>query len=319
MTKPDAIRMRKGRLAAAFLLMVCIALSATGVMMSGLNAVGLKDLHGANDRYLQNSFDKTLKTFGVLSAVKVGLAVMQGSDVGIGFHLEVGDIVQSVYDYVDIAWRTTLGCAAVLLGTRYLLQTADLLAPWFLTATFAFLLLHLAFRWTAAKIEILHSISRDLAWGAGIAAVTLILVLPASIAGGRWLSTQITQPSIQEAQDGLLGIRKEIESSSVQAHAGFLSKLVQAKDRLTRVAEIVSREASKLSVWVLKLIAGYVFDCFVFPVLLFLSLFWLVRKSARYLQEAKSSRRFRHDLETVLGRAHLFERPRVQKENPEGQ
>lgn len=124
------------RIAAAVLLASGIAASVSGIADLGLNAAGLGKLRTSNDRYLRSSFDKTLKTFAVLSAVKVGLAIVQGSDVGIGFNLEVGDVVQSAYDYVDVAWRTVLGSAAVLLGTRYLLQAADLAAPWFLAAVF---------------------------------------------------------------------------------------------------------------------------------------------------------------------------------------
>jgi hypothetical protein len=293
---------RKSRVLTAALLAACIALSATGLMNTGLNAAGLGKLRASNDRYLQASFNKTLATFAVLSAVKVGLAVVQGSDVGIGFSLEVGDVVQAAYDYVDIAWRTVLGCAAVLLGTRYLLQAADFLAPWFLTATFAFWLIHLILRWKIRKPAVYKSVFRDLLWTSAIAAVTLYLALPLSITGGRWLSAKITEPSINEAREGFSRIKMEFDSSSAQSGGGLWSKLVQAKDKLARVTEIVSRKTSELTEWVLKLIAGYVFDCFVFPILLFLFLFWLVRKTAGYFMETIRNRGFRDDLELTLNK-----------------
>ncbi len=293
-------KMNRARIAAAVLLTACIIASATGIANLGLNAAGLGRLRDANDRYLQDAFEKTLKTFAVLSAVKVGLAVVQGSDVGIGFNLEVGDVVQSAYDYVDVAWRTVLGCAAVLLGTRYLLQAADLVAPWFLAATFAALLFGLAVRWAAPKFRLAHSVFRDLAWTAGIASLTLVLVLPLSIAGGRRFSEKITQPSMQEAREGFTRIQSDLDASSAPDGGGLWSKLMEGKEKLAKVTKVVTARASELSVWVLKIIAGYVFDCFVFPVLLFLFLFWFVRKSARYLIEASRSRGFRMDLEQVL-------------------
>lgn len=292
--------MNRSRIAAAVLLTACIVASATGIANLGLNAAGLGKLRAANDRYLQGAFDKTLKTFAVLSAVKVGLAVVRGSDVGIGFNLEVGDVVQSAYDYVDVAWRTVLGCAAVLLGTRYLLQAADLFAPWFLAATFAALLFGSAVRWAAPRFRLVHSVFRDLAWTAGIASLTLYLVLPLSIAGGRGLSEKITQPSMQEAREGFTRIQRDLDASSAPAGGGLWSKLMEGKEKLAMVTKIVTAKASELSVWVLKIIAGYVFDCFVFPVLLFLFLFWFARKSARTLIEASRSRGFRMDLEQVL-------------------
>jgi hypothetical protein len=290
----------RARAVTAVLLAVCMLVSATGIANRGLNAAGLGRLRAANDHYLQAAFDKTLKTFAVLSAVKVGLAVVQGSDVGIGFNLEVGDVVQSAYDYVDVAWRTVLGCAAVLLGTRYLLQAADLFAPWFLAAAFAAMLMGLAGRWMVPKFRLIHSIFRDLAWTAGIATLTLYLLLPLSIAGGRGLSEKITQPSMQEARQGFTLIQQDLDASSAPAGGGLWSKLVEGKEKLAKVTELVTHKASELSVWVLKIIAGYVFDCFVFPALLFLFLFQFARKGARYVIEANRSSGFRMDLEQVL-------------------
>jgi hypothetical protein len=293
-------RPHRTRAVTAVLLAVCMLASATGIANRGLNAAGLGRLRTANDLYLQAAFDKTLKTFAVLSAVKVGLAVVKGSDVGIGFNLEIGDVVQSAYDYVDVAWRTVLGCAAVLLGTRYLLQAADLFAPWFLAAAFAAMLLGLAGRWLVPGFRLIHSLFRDLAWTAGIAALTLYLVLPLSIAGGRRLSEKITQPSMQDARQGFGQIQRDLDASAAPAGGGLWSKLMEGKEKLTKVTELVTRKASELSVWVLKIIAGYVFDCFVFPGLLFLFLFWFARKGARYVIEANRSRGFRMDLEQVM-------------------
>jgi hypothetical protein len=299
MNNPGQKRNR-ARAVTAALLAFCLLASATGIMNRGLNSAGLGSLRSANDRYLQAALDKTLKTFAVISAVKVGLAVVQGSDVGIGFNLEVGDVVQSAYDYVDVAWRTVLGCAAVLLGTRYLLQAADLFAPWFLAAAFAAMLLGLAGRWLFPKFRLIHSIFHDLAWTAGIASLTLYLVLPLSIAGGRRLSEKITQPSMQEARQGFTQIQRDLDASSPPAGGGLWSKLMEGKEKLAKVTELVTRKASELSIWVLKIIAGYVFDCLVFPVLLFLFLFWFARKGARYVIEANRSRGFRMDLERIF-------------------
>jgi hypothetical protein len=87
---------------------------------------------------------------------------------------------------------------------------------------------------------------------------------------------------------------------SSAAGGGLWSKLIEAKDKLARVTKVVTTRASELSEWVLKIIAGYVFDCFVFPALLFLLLFWLARKACRTLIEANRSRGFRMDLEQVM-------------------
>jgi len=59
--------------------------------------------------YLENSIDKSTTIFLSLSAIKAFTAVIEGSQVGISaignFSLQVGDIVQSLYDIIDIMWK----------------------------------------------------------------------------------------------------------------------------------------------------------------------------------------------------------------------
>lgn len=47
-------------------------------------------------------------SFLLVSTLKSSLAVIEGSDIGIGFRLEVGDIIQSTYDIVDFTWKILL-------------------------------------------------------------------------------------------------------------------------------------------------------------------------------------------------------------------
>jgi hypothetical protein len=47
-------------------------------------------------------------SFLLVSTLKSSLAMIEGSDIGIGFSLEVGDIVQSTYDLVDFTWKILL-------------------------------------------------------------------------------------------------------------------------------------------------------------------------------------------------------------------
>jgi hypothetical protein len=51
------------------------------------------------------NLDKQTATFLLISTLKSSLAIIEGSDVGIGFRLELGDIVQSTYDLIDFTWK----------------------------------------------------------------------------------------------------------------------------------------------------------------------------------------------------------------------
>ena len=97
----------------AILSLACFT-AVTGILDKSIGFFGMQRLGEANDAYLQEAFDRSLSGFLILSGIKSGLAVIEGSEVGIGFNLEIGDIVQSVYDYVDIAWKTALAGGAVL-------------------------------------------------------------------------------------------------------------------------------------------------------------------------------------------------------------
>jgi len=287
------------RAAAILLLSAAVILSGGGLMRKGMDAAGLGRLKASNDAYLSASFDKTRKTLAVISAVKVGLAVVQGSDVGIGFNIEVGNVVQSAYDYVDIAWRVVLACAAVLLGTRYLLQAADLLSSWFLAATFAAVLLGLVVAWTLPRLRFLRAFLRDAAWMAGLMTVALTLLVPFSIAGGHWLSKRITRPSVEQAHDGFQRIQTELNGPH-DGRSGLWGKITEGKEKIERVAALVARRTGELTEWVLKLIAGFVFDCIVFPAAVFLALYAAVRRGAGVIRDHRKRREFRSDLAEAL-------------------
>lgn len=65
--------------------------------------------------------------FLLISGLKASLALIEGSSVGVGFELEVGDIVQPAYDYVDFFWRVFLYAFMVLGFYQLLLETGLLL------------------------------------------------------------------------------------------------------------------------------------------------------------------------------------------------
>src|SRR5690606_1574767 len=55
-----------------------------------------------------NALERDQIAFLLVSSLKATLALIEGSSVGVGFDLEVGDIVQPAYDYVDFFWRIFL-------------------------------------------------------------------------------------------------------------------------------------------------------------------------------------------------------------------
>ncbi len=110
---------------AAFLLAAGVALVAfpapvakyTGYDALNEHAMGLVD----------ETLERDQATFLVITAIKTSLAVIEGSEVGVGFELEIGDVVQAPYDYVDFFWEMFL-YAFLVLGTYKLLIETGMLA-----------------------------------------------------------------------------------------------------------------------------------------------------------------------------------------------
>lgn len=63
------------------------------------------------------------KTFLVFSAIKASLALIEGSTVGVGLEVQVGDLIQPAYDYVDFFWRVFLFAFVILGFYKILLET----------------------------------------------------------------------------------------------------------------------------------------------------------------------------------------------------
>jgi len=82
----------------AGILLTLAILSITGVLTSLQRIVILPPA----ENYVEASQEKALTAFITVSAVKGLIAVVEGSDV-VG--IEVGDVVQPLYDAIDITWK----------------------------------------------------------------------------------------------------------------------------------------------------------------------------------------------------------------------
>lgn len=288
------------------LLLILTYLAGGGHVDRYFEMFGMHKITASNEKYLQKSFDNALNGFLVLSGIKMGLAVVEGSEIGIGFNLEIGDLAQAAYDYVDLAWHTVLVGAIVLLMTRYLLQAAALFDHWCLTAVILVLLILLIVKWLFPNLRRGVLFVKGIGIYMGVLTITLYLVLPVSVIGASFLSKKITAQSISEAQKGLENVRTELFGKNTPRHDDLLSKAKVVKERIDFVARYLKEKTRELSIWIIKLIAGYLFDCIVFPVGLFVLLFWLTKIVAKYLFDIKERQTFRQDLEEIFRKYRSF-------------
>ncbi len=298
----------------ALLLLLPVVLSATGHIDTWLNTCGLAMISNSNSRYLQESFDESVKGFMVLSAIKSGVAVLEGSEVGVGFNLEVGDVVQSIYDYVDVAWKTALAGGTILLLMRLVLQTIQLVDHWFLFLAFAVAFFLFLLDWVLPKQKNTHRILKEFLLFLTVLAIGVYFILPVSISGAAFLSNKITRPLVAEARHGFESLQSDLrpealnerffpdenKEASLWSRLDFMEKLDNSKVAIVKMMKWVEQITHDFATWTIKLIAGYLFDCIVFPLAFFVVVYLLTRCLLSYVFGFSRSHLLREDLLAAL-------------------
>lgn len=111
---------------------IAVLLAAAGIALIAFpNQVAAFTGYFAINDHAMTLIDDTLQrdqaTFLVITGIKTSLAMVEGSNVGVGFQLQVGDVVQPAYDYVDFFWRMFLYAFMIMGFYKLLLETELLL------------------------------------------------------------------------------------------------------------------------------------------------------------------------------------------------
>ncbi len=275
-------------------------LAATGYTDRLVESVGIGTISQANLTYLEDAFDRSLAGFLVLSGIKSGLAIIEGSEVGIGFNLEIGDIVQAVYDYVDVAWKTALAGGTILLVTRMCLEAVALIDHWCLAIMLFGFGVFLFLDWFLGGYGRTIQIIRESTLFMLVLTLILYIILPLSITGASFLSKKITQPIIEETQSGFEEIHKEfspgymskgffpedVKEGSLFPGFDFKAKYESTRERIQFIGTFFKDRTRHMAVLTMKLVAGYVFDCIIFPLTFFVVLYLFTKNLVSFFSRA---------------------------------
>lgn len=280
--------------------------SAYGPLDHWINDVALGEVARTNEVYLEESFDNASKLFLILTGIKTVLAIVEGSDVGVGFSLQVGDIVKAVYDYIDFAWMVMLLSTLVLKLTQLLLLTARWADSQLLSITLLVFLVYLLVKWNlrSERLRDLRCMLRDLSYLLVTITLAAYLLLPLSVAAGARMSDEITRIHKQQAEAELIVLSSDLQAKydSIGEAEGFLNKAGKVKETLFSFGSYLAARTGDLFWHVVSLCAAYIFDTVVFPLGLFALLFWLARLLARYFFGLRQQRTFREDLGGLFDR-----------------
>jgi hypothetical protein len=280
--------------------------------------------------YLDQSLRKSATLFVTVSGLKAVLDIIEGSDIeatplGVGVDVEVGDVVQPLYDLVDIAWHACFWGMLTLTLMRVLLAAAPLAAPWALGGALLAGLLAAMAAWLLPRRRLWWQMPRDLAFLFAMLALSLYLLLPAAVAGAAWLSRRITGPMLDEVtrelavderearqlKDLLAQAERAIRPEPAAAE-GFWERL-NVKRQMERAmaslnvmmrdaVERVKQRTHELTYKALRLVAAYVFDCLVFPLAVFFGLYAAGKRALAYLFGLRRDQAFREGLAALLAR-----------------
>lgn len=278
------------------LLLAALVLAAGEVVDRGLGWCGLSHLERVNGQYLDSAFDSALAGFLILSGIKSGLSIVEGSSVGIGVNVQLGDVVQPVYDYVDIAWRAAMAGASVVVVMQLALQGLAMVDHW---ALFMLLLIWVTWLlgiWIFPSAQSAHRILKAGIRFSVALCLVLYLLLPLTITGASAVSQRITKPLLESSQAEFKSVGEELSPEGLHRRffpegeeADELSafdlkgKISKMSDGVKALAAYLKLETERLAAATLKFIAAYLFDCILFPLFFGLILMTMLKSGVRYL------------------------------------
>ena len=124
-----------------------IILSVFGVLSKIFEITIFDFLKNESEEYMRNSYNQSKTLFLTLSVIKGTMGVIEGSTLNanavIGINLELGDIIEPVYEMINILWKTSLLSVVILkietlyfgfftmkLSTFLLSVSMIFIAPW---------------------------------------------------------------------------------------------------------------------------------------------------------------------------------------------
>ena len=192
------------------LILSFIPVSDGTLLESAIGKAGVDQVNSSARTYLQSQREQALKGFLVLSALKVGLAVLRSSEIGLILNVRIGDLAVAVYDYVNFAWKVLLAAVAWFYLADFFLDLSGKVDIWFLwTALLCFSMVGwLAF--IKRDMGILRNLLKRTGAVAAVLSLILYLAFPLCLVGAGWVSANITGTAIEDANSFLDGLRKDM-------------------------------------------------------------------------------------------------------------
>lgn len=299
----EKIRKLSARPVIFTLVLILVAAGASVVTDKTVQAIGVGNLVKANDEYLASSLKKSGVAFVTLSAIKAGVAIITGSTVGIEAvataNVEIGDAAQSIYDFIDMAWKITFFSSVTLFLVKTILQQIAALGPMVMLITFVSGAAVLAVRNWNKNASVISGLSRRVFWFFLLCTVGVYFALPITVGVARFLSDKITKPAIAEGVQAFEELQKETSSEGMSERLFPPGEKPKDKLAMTRKIKEIGSWFKTLSVQIfekgIRFCAGFLFDCLIFPGVLVLTVWVVIRRGLA--GQGVTNRTLRKDIE----------------------
>jgi hypothetical protein len=172
-------------------------------------------LKNESEEYMRNSYNQSKTLFLTLSVIKGTMGVIEGSTLNanavIGVNIELGDIIEPVYEMINILWKTSLVSVVILkVETLYFSFFTMKLSSFLITAS-----LILVAPWVFMKnraTEILSKISKYFFYSFLFIYLLIPSVLFVSSKFVNVIETEYKEPAIKRIEQNVGNLNSSAES-----------------------------------------------------------------------------------------------------------
>jgi len=277
-----------------------------------IQKAGVGSAQDAAREYLKAQKEQSLEGFLVLSALKVGLAVLKSSEIGLILNVRIGDLAVAVYDYVDFGWKVLLAAVAYYNLAEFLLDLAGSVDIWFIWIALVCVGLVFAAPVFSRMPWRADPFFRRTGMAAFAFALILYLGLPLAFVSAGWVSRHITGGTINDSTRFFTELESDMpqifgndgkndsgdarirtpsvtvpfpydgsdQSGTITDGSGRKKELGRSwdglgpREKLRELRDYLEGRSRSLASAVLRQTAAYLFNIIVFPLLTLLVLYW---------------------------------------------
>lgn len=237
-------------------------------LISFLDKIGAQQLQVANQEFLRASESQSKEAFFLLTGIKTGLALIESSNAGISFFIDVevqvGKLAQALSDMVHYAWQGSFISLGMIRLIELILSLFNSLSVPILYIALPLLAIELFLQGLNRPSIIRQNILSKLGWGFLVA----YLLAPLAIYTGALCSKELTKESSEQVRIKLHKHAKEL--SFDEPATGLKEQSEQGVSRFLDISKKLPETHESLSQSLSHHLILLLFDLLIFPLFFFL-------------------------------------------------